>query len=302
MARRRTRRNPIRTTGALIINPRRRRRRPTKRRRTRRNALQIRSNRRRRTRRNALQIRTNRRRRSTRKGMVRRTARRAYRPRRRNRRTRRRGGRLSTVRRRRNTRAGGRRKTARRAYRRNRRRAMRGMYAKRRNRRRRRNTARDFISRTSASLAKIPILGGFLSFAPYAAIGAIALEPVMILHQALGSYFKNLPSPLFYGLCGILVAGAIKLLGSIGPVKKMISPYTVDKLAIAAASAAGGVAWYKFRGYNGETVSEEMSGLEIRGYSSPLGLLELRGFSGFGGGASAYGEYGPAAVMPMGTY
>lgn len=179
---------------------------------------------------------------------------------------------------------------------------MRGMYAKRRNRRHRRNTGRDFISKTSASLAKIPILGGFLSFAPFAAIGAIMVEPAMWIQDFLGRYVPAFPAPLFYALSGLLLAGLIKMLPG-----KFLSAGTKDKLAVAAASAAGGVAYYKWRSNGGvtETVAEELAGLEIRGYRGPMGLLELRGLSGFGGGdggASAYGEYGPAAVMPLGTY
>ena len=295
MARRRTkrtRRNPIRTTGALIINPRRRKRRTTKRR-TRRNALQIRKNTRRRTtkrrrstRRNTLQIRKNRRRRSTRRrttarrrrrngtkrGMRRKTARRAY--------SRRRNG----------TRKGQRRRTARRAY-----------------MKRRRNTrAKDMISKLSNKLAKIPVLGGFLSFAPYGAAAALMVEPVMMLQQVLGRYVPNMSAPLFYGAAGMVAAGLIKIAHKMF-LKKFISAYTADKLAVAAASAGGAIAYYKFRsqGNTSDTVAEELGALELRGFSGPLGMLELRGFGGFGGShshMSGYGDYGPAAVMPLGTY
>jgi len=294
MARRRTkrtRRNPIRTTGALIINPRRRKRRTTKRR-TRRNALQIRKNTRRRTtkrrrstRRNTLQIRKNRRRRSTR--------------------------RRTTARRRRNgTKRGMRRKTAHKAYsrRRNgtkkgqRRRTARKAYMKRR-----RNTrAKDMISKLSNKLAKIPVLGGFLSFAPYGAAAALMVEPVMMLQQVLGRYVPNMSAPLFYGAAGMVAAGLIKIAHKMF-LKKFISAYTADKLAVAAASAGGAIAYYKFRsqGNTSDTVAEELGALELRGFSGPLGMLELRGFGGFGGShshMSGYGDYGPAAVMPLGTY
>jgi len=296
---RRTRRNPIRTTGALIINPRRRKRRTTKRR-TRRNALQIRKNTRRRstrrrsTRRNTLQIRKNRRRRSTRKGMVRRTARRAYKPRRRARRRRRNG-----------TRRGMRRKTAARAYtrrRRNGKRRSRRTYMKRR----RNSRAKDMIAKLSDRLAKIPVLGGFLSFAPYAGAAALMVEPVMWLHQALGRYAPNFPAPLFYGATGLIAAGLIKILHKM-VFSKMISVYTADKLAVAAASAGGAIAYYKFRsqGNTVDSVAEEMGALELRGFSGPMGLLELRGWGGTQSsmaGYGNYGDYGPAAVMPLGTY
>ncbi len=292
MARRRTkrtRRNPIRTTGALIINPRRRKRRTTKRR-TRRNALQIRKNTRRRTtkrrrstRRNALQIRKNTRRRSTR--------------------------RRTTARRRRNgTKRGMRRKTARRAYSRRRngtKRGMRRRTARKAYMKRRRNTrTKDMISKLSNKLAKIPVLGGFLSFAPYGAAAALMVEPVMMLQQVLGRYVPNMSAPLFYGAAGMVAAGLIKIAHKMF-LKKFISAYTADKLAVAAASAGGAIAYYKFRsqGNVSDTVSDEMGALELRGFSGPLGLLEFRGF---GGGhtqhMAGYGDYGPAAVMPLGTY
>ncbi len=289
MARRRTRtrRNPIRTTGALIINPRRRKRNPA--RRTRRNALQIRTNRkrrtnRRRTRRNALQIRTNRRRSTRRNPRSRRrntrVARRNTRSRRRNTRSRRRNTR---VRRRNGTRRGMRRRTARRAY------------AKRRNRRTRKNMG--------TMLKKIPLVGGLLAsmaaLIPTTLFGAIMVEPTMMAAKLIGRYIPNLPAPLFYALAGLVVAAIVK--------SKLIplAAATKDRLAIAAASAAGGVAYYKFRTSGGapETVADEVGALELRGYSGPLGLLELRGLGGLSRGFSgAYGDYGPTAVMPLGTY
>ena len=138
-------------------------------------------------------------------------------------------------------------------------------------------------------LKKIPLIGGALasmvSLAPTALFGAVMVEPTMMMAKLLGRYVPSLPAPIFYAL----------------------APSTKDKLAIAAASAAGGVAYYKFRTSGGapETVADEVGALELRGYSGPLGLLELRGLSGLGGGfsgASSYGEYGPTAVMPLGTY
>jgi len=150
-------------------------------------------------------------------------------------------------------------------------------------------------------LKKIPLIGGALSsmvsLAPTALFGAVMVEPTMMMAKLLGRYVPALPAPLFYALAGLVVAAVIKM--KFVP----LAPSTKDKLAIAAASAAGGVAYYKFRTSGGapETVADEVGALELRGYSGPFGMLELRGNSGFSG-ASAYGEYGPAAVMPLGTY
>ena len=154
-------------------------------------------------------------------------------------------------------------------------------------------------------LKKIPLIGGALasmvSLAPTALFGAVMVEPTMMMAKLLGRYVPSLPAPIFYALAGLVVAAVIKM--KFVP----LAPSTKDKLAIAAASAAGGVAYYKFRTSGGapETVADEVGALELRGYSGPLGLLELRGLSGLGSGfsgASSYGEYGPTAVMPLGTY
>lgn len=168
---------------------------------------------------------------------------------------------------------------------------------KRRNRRKTRRNA-------ASMLKKIPLIGGALanmvSLAPTALFGAVAVEPTMMAVKLLGRYVPNMPAPLFYALGGLLVAAVIK--------SKFIplAPSTKDKLAIAAASAAGGVAYYKFRtGGAAESTSDEMGALELRGYSGPFGMLELRGahdMMGYHTGMSGYGDYGPAAVMPLGTY
>ena len=185
-------------------------------------------------------------------------------------------------------------------------------------RRNRRKTRKNMAS----MLKKIPLIGGTLanmaSLAPTALFGAVMVEPTMMAAKLLGRYVPNLPAPLFYALAGLLVAAVVK--------SKFIplAPSTKDKLAIAAASAAGGVAYYKFRTSGGapETTAEEVGALELRGYSGPFGLLELRGngmhsamsgmHSDMSGGhtmmgmhtssMSGYGDYGPAAVMPLGTY
>jgi hypothetical protein len=153
-------------------------------------------------------------------------------------------------------------------------------------------------------LKKIPVIGGVLasmvSLAPTALFGGIMVEPTMLGAALLGRYIPNLPAPLYYVLAGLVVGALVKAIPS-----RFLASATKDKLAIAAASAAGGVAYYKFRTSGGltETVADEVGALELRGYSGPLGLLELRGLSGLGGGFSgAYGDYGPAAVMPLGTY
>jgi hypothetical protein len=170
---------------------------------------------------------------------------------------------------------------------------MRGMYA------RKRKTRRN-------QLGKIPVIGPILQniigFAPQALFGAIMVEPTMMLAKAAGRYVPALPAPLFYALAGLLVAAVIN--SKYIPLNAALK----NKLAIAAASAAGGVAYYKFRTSGGapETMASETGMLELRGYSGPLGLLGNHGslqlrpgpLNGYG----QYGEYGPSSVRPLGRY
>lgn len=236
MARRR--RNPIRTTGALIINPRRRKRTARKRKRTtkrRRNSLRVRTN--------SLRIRTNRRRNAKRRA-----------PRRRN------ALRVRTNARRRNAR----RRAPRLAWKNTRRRntARRRNPVRRRNMRRRRNP--DF----AAKLKKFPIIGGLLasmaSVLPFAAFGAIGVIPTQFVAGLVARYAPMVPASWVYLLSGALAAALIDNL----PVG---SKELRQKLAIATMSAAGGVAYYKMSTGQDMDVGDEMAG--IAAFGSPFGRL-----------------------------
>ena len=233
------RRNPVRATGALILNPSRRRNKSTKRRantsRRRNMSSAARS-------RAAKKGWAKRKRNGTKRGQRRRTAKRAYAPKRR---------RTNTTRR---------RNTARR----------RNPVARRRNTSRRRSNP-SALTNLKRSLKKLPVVGGPLSdmvgFGPYAAFGAVGVEPTMMLAKYFSPYMPRVNSSVFYAGTGLLVAAII---GRFAPV----SPAVRQKLAIAVASAAGGVAYYKWRTGTDASMAGE------------YGLLE-------------YGDAGAYAVAPF---
>ena len=230
------RRNPVRATGALILNPRRRRNKSTKRR-----------------------ANTSRRRNISRAARSR-AAKKGWAKRKRNGTKRRRNSarrRTNTKRRRNTTR---RRNTARR----------RNPVARRRNTSRRRRNP-SALANLKRSLKKLPVVGGPLSdmvgFGPYAAFGAVGVEPTMMLAKYFSPYMPRVNSSVFYAGTGLLVAAII---GRYAPV----SPAVRQKLAIAVASAAGGVAYYKWRTGTDASMAGE------------YGLLE-------------YGDAGAYAVAPF---
>ena len=251
MARRtvRRRRNPgPGRRSMLLVNPRRRRN--TRKRRTtrRRNSLVVRANPRRRTvRRRASSRRRNpvRRRRTTRRAVARRrnpSRRRRYTARRRN-------GRKS--------------KAPKVVYR----------YRTRNPRRRRKNTRRRRNPTFAATLKKIPLVGGILAnmagFAPQAVFGAISVEPTMMAAKFLAPYVPMVPASMFYPLTGLLVASLVQYLpfGSAAMKKQ---------LAIAVASAAGGVGYYKARTGADAEMAAEAGMLELRGVGNLGSVLTVR--------------------------
>lgn len=242
--------NPIRTTGALIINPRKRRKaRVTKRR----NALLVRANRKRRVvrrKRNPLLVRANRAHRRSRRRVMNRRRNPLYarvgiaNPRRRR-----------SMRRHRNS-----------LYTRVNRRMV-----NRRHRRVRRH-------RNPSGVAKIPLVGGVLAsvigmIGP-ALFGAVSVEPTMMAAKYLGPYVPSVPTSVFYPVAGLLLAGIVKAFGP-----KLMSKDLADKFAVACASAGGAVGYYKWRTSQDQEVAAEAGMLEYAG-ARVAGYSEV----GFGDG------------------
>lgn len=121
----------------------------------------------------------------------------------------------------------------------------------------------------SRMFAKIPLVGGFLSgalgFVPFAVGGAVGVEPTMQLASFLAPYLPSIPSSLYYAVVSLVVAAVTSKYAP-------VAPATREKLAIAIASAGGGVAYYKWRtGQDAELESE-------------AGFLQYSGVSAFGDG------------------
>lgn len=131
----------------------------------------------------------------------------------------------------------------------------------------------------SGMLAKIPVVGPFLasvvSFALPAVAGAVGVEPTMWLASMLGPYVPQIPTSLFYPVASLIAAAVVQKFGGL-----VLSPENKEKLAVAIAAGGGAVGYYKWRsGSDGDVASE-------------AGMLEAAGFS------SPFGEYGPSAVVP----
>ena len=112
-----------------------------------------------------------------------------------------------------------------------------------------------------------------LGFVPQAIFGALSVEPTMWVAQMMAPFAPMMPASFFYPLVGLFVASAIQWIPGIAKVTK-------DKLAIAVASAAGGVGYYKARtGADAEMINEAGM-LEYRGIGSFGSVLQLRPYAG----------------------
>jgi hypothetical protein len=279
MARKRARRlNPIRTTGALIVNPRKKKAKARKTRKH--NSLLVRANRRRKARKaNPLKIRANGRRRKVARKSNRKHSSVKLRANRKRRVSRRKNSLVirSNPRRRKS-----RRKVARRSnslvIRANRRRKS------SRKLNRRRNSARSSggsfldkaLSPVQRLVAKFPLVGGFLSsavglLAP-AGLGAVSVEPTMLAAKYLGKYVPNLSASVFYPAVGLLLAALVKSTSFLGK-------NFHDKLAVAVAAAGGAVGYYKYRSGQDSSMAGELGALEMAGY-----MIEGETMAGWGEG------------------
>jgi len=136
-------------------------------------------------------------------------------------------------------------------------------------------------------LQQLPLIGGLFGFLPASLFGAVSTEPTMMVASIGAGFFPAAPASLLYAASG-LVSGA--LLSFFLP-KLGFSRATAHSLATAAASAAGGIAWYKWRTGQDSDAGSEMAGLSQLGYAPPL--------AGFLPQAS-FGDVGPEVVVPFG--
>jgi hypothetical protein len=156
-------------------------------------------------------------------------------------------------------------------------------------------------------LSKIPVIGptlaAMVSFAVPAVFGAVSVEPVMWVAKALAPFVPQVPASLFYPVVGVLVASLIRFVPG-------LSTETKKSLALAVASAAGGVGYYKARTGADAEMATEAGLLELRGVGglgSILQIRENRQLSGYGYAynphyvtyaGAGYGDGGAYQVVP----
>ncbi len=275
--RRRSRRNPVRGVGTLVLNPRRKRSRKSSRSGRRTN----RSHRRRSTRRRSNS--------GARRGIAKYGFHRRRNTRRRRtsgrRRTNRGHSRRRSSRRRRNRSYGTLAINNPRRRRRNRRSGSRVVY-RYRNGGRRRGHSRRRNPDMGGMLRKIPVIGGLLStaagFIGPTLAGILGVEPTMLAAKFLGQYVPAMNSSLFYVLVSL---GLAAVAGTYLP----INPATRKLIATGIASAGGGVAYYKWRTGQDGAMSGEMAGLPA--YSGLLGDGGAYAVVPFGDAGDSLGEY-----------
>lgn len=120
------------------------------------------------------------------------------------------------------------------------------------------------ISSAQGVASKIPLIGGLLSSAlgyivPMV-LGAIGVEPTMQLAKFTGQYVPNMNSSLFYLGTGIITAALAKMLL---PKTGFVSGDMAGRIALAIASGAGAVAYYKHRSGDSKDMGSEMGALEV---------------------------------------
>lgn len=130
-----------------------------------------------------------------------------------------------------------------------------------------------------------------LGFAPQAFFGAISVEPVMWIAKMAAPFAPMVPASVFYPLVGLFAASVIQYLPIGDKAMK-------DKLAIAVASAAGGVGYYKMRTGADMEMAAEAGMLELRGVGGFGSILQLRPYAG-----ADYGyAHNPHYIMNRGGY
>lgn len=138
--------------------------------------------------------------------------------------------------------------------------------AKRKTVRRRKNPS------MTKQIEKIPFVGPALAatfgVVPSALVGAVAVEPQLMINDQLSSWYPEMKSSTSHALAGILLGAATTaLVPWLGKVTKMKA---LDKnlgklLGAAIASSGGGVAYYIMRTEQDAPVADQMGALALRG-------------------------------------
>lgn len=99
-----------------------------------------------------------------------------------------------------------------------------------------------------------------------AGFGAAATEPLLMVADLAARYFPTLPTSAVYAGAGVITGVGI-LMVPVG------SKEMREKLAIGAASAGGALGYFHWRTNMDAPVAASMSGIRQLGYASPVDLL-----------------------------
>ena len=178
----------------------------------------------------------------------------------------------------------------------------------------RRNALR--INPYMKKLEKIPFIGPFLAasvgmVAP-AAVGAVSVEPQLLVNQGLARIYPNMPASIAHAVSGILLGAATV---AFLPKTKLVKKDTAKMLGAAMAAGGGAVGYYIMKSQQDATVEDAMGALALRGVSfgNPISTV-AQGLAGVGtlhGSTHSlpdYGSYGygnaeaiyPANAAPQG--
>ena len=155
------------------------------------------------------------------------------------------------------------------------------------------------MTQLKSSLKKIPVVGPILAqmagFVGPAVFGAVGVEPTMMAAKFLAPYVPQLPASLFYAGSGLLLAAVVQKFAPVSPALK-------QKLAIGIASAAGGVAYYKWRTEGGDTSLSGEYG-RLTGYGDlEINLGDGMATSVVPFGRASYGSYGDLEIHSLHGY
>lgn len=135
---------------------------------------------------------------------------------------------------------------------------------------------RKMVRRNGAYAVKAKGLMGKASalLAP-AGFGAIVTEPLLMVADLMAKYLPTVPTSLVFAGSGVVTALGIMML----PVG---SQSTREKAAVAAASAGGALGYFHWRTGQDAPIAASMSGVRALGYSSPVEFLAGPSFAGMG--------------------
>jgi hypothetical protein len=110
------------------------------------------------------------------------------------------------------------------------------------------------------------IMASLTGFLAPAGFGALATEPLIMVADLMARYLPTVPTSLVYAGAGVLTGTGILML-PVGSADQR------QKLAIAAASAGGAIGYFHWRTGQDGAIAGSMGSVRALGYSSPVDFL-----------------------------